>query len=78
MSHAVDAHDVNRVGNFVNHPVVAHAAASPIAALGLKVHDRMAGMFLAFARLGKEAVHVASVGRGESLQTPSRPVTTAV
>src|SRR5438093_329655 len=38
---------------------------SRFAALSLKVHDRMTGMFLALAGFGKEAVHVMSVRGGE-------------
>jgi hypothetical protein len=38
---------------------------SGLAAMGLKVCDRMAGMFLPFAGLGKEAMHVVSTRRGQ-------------
>ena len=31
----------------------------------MKIHDRMAGKFLAFAGISKEAIHVVSVGSGE-------------
>jgi hypothetical protein len=39
--------------------------ASRLAALGLEIYDRMAGMFLALTGFGKEAVHVMSVRGGE-------------
>ena len=38
---------------------------SRLAALGLQVHDRMAGVFLVLAGFGKEAIHVVSVGSRE-------------
>jgi hypothetical protein len=37
---------------------------SRLVALGLQVHDRMAGMFLPFAGFGEEAMHVMAPGGG--------------
>ena len=39
--------------------------ASRLAAFGLQVHDWMAGMFLAFARLGEQAVNSVSARGGQ-------------
>ena len=47
---------------------------SRFAAFGLEIHDRMAGKFLPFAGVGKEAVHVVSVrGRERVFDAPDFP-----
>ena len=38
---------------------------SRLAALGLKIHDRMAGMFLAFAGVGKKAINTVTTCGGQ-------------
>ena len=40
---------------------------SRLAALCLKIHDRVAGTFLVFATFGKKAIHVVAVGGGERI-----------